>query len=111
MNTGGTLNDSPCVSQQPNAIESTDMNRNKIKQFLLYALCLGLWPVGSEAADSEILNPRVPPAQIEEARSLKNPFPPTKENMKKAKCFFTVRHFVLPATDPMVKGWGKFQGL
>lgn len=111
MNTGGTLNDSPCVSQQPNAIESTDMNRNKIKQFLLYALCLGLWPVGSEAADSEILNPRVPPAQIEEARSLKNPFPPTKENIEKGKMLFHGKAFCVTCHGPDGKGLGKIPGL
>ncbi len=41
--------------------------RNKIRPRLFYMFCLGLWPMGIEAADPEVLKPRVPLAQIEEA--------------------------------------------
>ena len=55
--------------------------------FGIFLLCMGLWPLGSEAADPEVLKPRVPPAQIEEARSWKNPFPATPDNIQKGKIF------------------------
>ena len=45
------------------------MMESKMRSLGFFLLCMGLWPWGSEAADPEVLKPRVPPAQIEEARS------------------------------------------
>jgi hypothetical protein len=50
---------------------------------------MGLWPWGSETADPEVLKPHVPPAQIEEARSWKNPFPGTPDNIQKMENDFS----------------------
>lgn len=61
------------------------MMGSKMRSLGFFLLCMGLWPLVSEAADPEVLKPRVPPAQIEEARSWKNPFPATSDNIQKGK--------------------------
>ena len=66
---------------------------NKVRLF--YTLCLCLLPVTGEATDSEVLNPRVPPDQIEEARSWVNPFPSSKENVENGKALFHGKAFCM----------------
>ena len=46
------------------------------------------------AADPQVLKPRVPPNQIEEARSWENPFSPSPENIDAGKKLFHGRGFV-----------------
>lgn len=50
-------------------------------------------PELSNASDREILNPRVPADQIEEAKSWTNPFAPTSENIEKGKAIFHGKAF------------------
>jgi len=47
----------------------------------------------SLAADPEVLKPRVPADQMEEARSWKNPFDATPENIEKGKAIFFGKGF------------------
>ena len=61
---------------------------NKRRLWVFFALCLGFWPGWVEAADPEVLKPRVPTDQIEEAKSWVNPYPATPENIEKGKALF-----------------------
>jgi mono/diheme cytochrome c family protein len=87
------------------------MIRNKMRLWVFFALCLGSWPIGSEAADPEVLKPRVPPAQIEEAKSWENPLPSTSENIKKGKALFHGKAFCVTCHGKDGKGMGNIPGL
>ncbi len=80
-------------------------------QWFFYALCLILLPMGTEAADPEILKPRVPPGQIEQARSWKNPFPSTQDNIEKGKKLFYGKAFCVTCHGKDGKGLGNIPGL
>jgi len=72
------------------------MNMRSVnKAGCLIGLVALLWlnPAVSEAADPEVLKPRVPESQMAEARSWKNPFPPTPENIEKGKALFHGKGF------------------
>ena len=84
---------------------------NKIRLGLFYALCLCLLPVAGETADSEVLNPRAPPDQIEEARSWVNPFPSTKENIEKGKALFNGKAFCMTCHGKDGRGYSDIPGL
>jgi mono/diheme cytochrome c family protein len=92
-------------------IGSIVMMGTKMKLLGFYLLCIGIWPCGSEAADLEILKPRVPPAQIEEARSWKNPFPATPDNILKGKTFFHGKAYCMTCHGKDGKGLGDIPGL
>ena len=62
---------------------------NKRRLWVFFALCLGFWPGWVEAADPEVLKPRVPTDQIEEAKSWVNPYPATPENIEKGKALLS----------------------
>ena len=87
------------------------MKGSKIKLWVFYVLCMGLWPVGSEASDPEVLKPRVPLAQIEEAKSWKNPFPSTSDNIEKGKALFHGKAFCVTCHGINGKGLGGIPGL
>lgn len=63
------------------------------------------------AADHEVLKPRVPPPQIEEARGWNNPFPSTPENIDKGKKIFHGKAFCVTCHGPEGKGLGDIPGL
>lgn len=84
---------------------------SKVMQGLLYALCLCLWSVESEATDSEILNPRVPPGQLEEALSWVNPFPNTPGNIEKGKTLFHGKAFCMTCHGKDGRGYSDIPGL
>lgn len=75
------------------------------------ALCLALWPVGIEAADLEVLKPRVPLDQIEQVRSWKNPFPSTSDNIEKGRALFHGKAFCVTCHGKDGKGLGNIPGL
>ncbi|MZH03609.1 MAG: cytochrome c [Nitrospinae bacterium] len=83
----------------------------RVRIGLFYALCLCLIPVAGEATDAEILKPRVPPDQIEEARSWINPFPPTKENIEKGKALFHGKAFCMTCLGKDGRGYSDIPGL
>jgi mono/diheme cytochrome c family protein len=87
------------------------MMRNKIRCLGFYLLLMGLWPLVSEAADPEVLKPRVPPNQIEEAKSWKNPFPATPENIQKGKTLFHGKAYCRTCHGKDGKGLGHIPGL
>ena len=87
------------------------MIRNKMRLCFFYALCLGLWPMESLAADPEVLKPRVPSDQIKEARKWENPFPSTKENIEKGKAMFHGKAFCVTCHGKDGKGLGAIPGL
>ena len=63
------------------------------------------------AADPEVLKPRVPDDQMEEAKSWKNPFPSTQENIDKGKTIFHGKGFCVTCHGPDGKGLGNIPGL
>lgn len=64
-----------------------------------------------DAADPEVLQPRVPPAQIEEVRTWTNPFPPTPENLEKGKAIFHGKAFCVTCHGREGTGLGNIPGL
>jgi len=69
--------------------------RSVIKSVGLAGLLGALLFPGGEgfAADKEVLKPRVPESQMAEARSWKNPFPATAENIEKGRAIFHGKGF------------------
>ena len=65
----------------------------------------------SLAADAEVLKPRVPSFQIEEAKSWKNPFPSTPEGIEKGKEIFQGKAFCVTCHGFDGKGLGNIPGL
>jgi mono/diheme cytochrome c family protein len=63
------------------------------------------------AADQEVLKPRVPPLQIEEAKGRTNPFPSTPENVAIGKTIFHGKAFCVTCHGPEGKGLGDIPGL
>ncbi|MGB0910995.1 MAG: c-type cytochrome [Nitrospirales bacterium] len=77
------------------------------------AVTIILWtvPIWSLAADPEVLRPRVPLDQIEEARSWSNPFSSTPENIEKGKSIFHGKGFCVTCHGKEGKGIGKIPGV
>jgi mono/diheme cytochrome c family protein len=65
----------------------------------------------SWAADSEVLKPRVPLEQRDEAKSWVNPFPSTNENIEKGKAIFQGKAFCITCHGKDGKGLGHIPGL
>ena len=84
---------------------------SKMRFLGFYLLYMGFWPLGIEAADPEVLKPRVPSAQMEEARSWKNPFPSTPENIQIGKSLFHGKAFCKTCHGKDGKGMGDIPGL
>ncbi len=82
-----------------------------LRLWVFYALCLALLPLRTEAADPEVLKPRVPQAQMEQARSWKNPFPSTQNNIEKGKKLFHGQAFCITCHGRDGKGLGNIPGL
>ena len=71
----------------------------------------GLWPLVSQSADMEVLKPRVPPDQMDEARSWDNPFSPSPENIEAGKKLFEGKGFCVTCHGKDGKGLGNIPGL
>jgi mono/diheme cytochrome c family protein len=65
----------------------------------------------SLAADAAVLRPRVPVDQIEEARTWKNPFDATPENIEKGRALFHGKAFCVTCHGRDGKGFGDIPGL
>jgi mono/diheme cytochrome c family protein len=63
------------------------------------------------AADPEVLKPRVPADQIDEAKSWENPFPSTPKNIDKGKSLFHGKAFCVTCHGKTGKGLGNIPGL
>ena len=61
--------------------------------------------------DPEVLKPRVPPDQIQEAKSWQNPFPNSEENIEKGKRIFHSKAFCVTCHGRDGKGLGNIPGL
>jgi mono/diheme cytochrome c family protein len=87
------------------------MVESKVKLGLFLILCMGLWPVGSEAVDLEILKPRAPADQIEEVKTWVNPLASTQENIEKGKSIFHGKAFCVTCHGKDGKGYDNIPGL
>ena len=83
----------------------------KMRSLRFFLLCMGIWSSASEATNLEVLEPRVPPTQLEEAQSWKNPFPATPENIKKGKTIFHGKAYCRTCHGKDGKGLGHIPGL
>lgn len=75
---------------------------------------LTLFVLGHSAAlgaDSSVLTPRVPPDQIEEAKTWRNPLPATSANIGKGKKIFHGKAFCVTCHGRDGKGLGPVAGL
>jgi mono/diheme cytochrome c family protein len=63
------------------------------------------------AADPEVLKPRVPADQIDEARSWVNPFPASQENIEKGKAIFHSKGFCVTCHARDGRGLHDIEGL
>ena len=63
------------------------------------------------AADSSVLKPRVPPDQIEKAKTWRNPFPATPDNIEKGRKIFHGKAFCVTCHGRDGKGLGNIPGL
>ena len=79
--------------------------------WLMIMLFQGLLPHVIQAADPEVLKPRVPLNQIEEARSWENPFSPSPENIDAGKKLFHGKGFCVTCHGRDGKGLGNIPGL
>jgi len=78
---------------------------------LMSMLFQGLLPLVTQAADPEVLKPRVPANQIKEARSWENPFSPSPENIDAGKKLFDGKAFCVTCHGRDGKGLGNIPGL
>jgi len=78
---------------------------------ILYLLCMGVSPLISGASDLEVLKPRVPQSQTEEAKSWKNPFPFTPQNIEKGKALFHGKAYCVTCHGKDGKGYDHIPGL
>lgn len=88
------------------------MGRVRIVAFIVGAVCVGISSFSSAfAADPKVLKARVPGDQIEEARTWKNPFPNTPENIDQGKKIFHGKAFCVTCHGKDGKGLGDIPGL
>lgn len=90
------------------------MRRRCIRNLYLSLLITGflLLPAGlSLGADAEVLRPRVPPDQIEAARTITNPLPATPEMIEKGKALFHGKGFCVTCHGRDGKGLGDLPAL
>jgi mono/diheme cytochrome c family protein len=78
---------------------------------ILLALALLGFGQSAWSADDEVLKPRVPPDQIEEARSWANPLPATQEILDKGKSLFHGKAFCVTCHGRDGTGLGDIPGL
>ncbi len=77
----------------------------------LWMLLSGMVAALSFAADAEVLKPRVLPDQIEEAKTWKNPFESTADNIEQGKAIFHGTAFCATCHGRDGKGLGDIMGL
>lgn len=81
-------------------------------QIVLFLIGTVAFEIGLvHAADPNVLKPRVPPDQIQEARNWNNPFSLTSESVEKGKQIFQGKAFCVTCHGPDGKGLGDIPGL
>ena len=80
-------------------------------QLMIFTLFQGLLPLALQAADPEVLKPRVPPDQMTEARSWENPISPSPEALDAGKKLFQGKGFCVTCHGMDGKGLGNIPGL
>ena len=75
---------------------------------LITILVTAVWATGNSVwgADEAILKPRVPADQIDQAKTWKNPLPPTRETLEKGKQLFQGKAFCATCHGRDGKGLG-----
>ena len=77
----------------------------------LWMILQGAVVTSAFGADAEVLKPRVLPDQIEEAKTWKNPFEATADNIEKGKVLFHGKAFCVTCHGKDGKGFGDIPGL
>jgi mono/diheme cytochrome c family protein len=83
----------------------------RLASALFLAALYGWCPTALFGADEAVLRPRVPPEQIEEARSWTNPLPPTAEAVEKGRALFHGKAFCATCHGRDGKGLSGVEGL
>ena len=78
---------------------------------IIFISLQGLPPVIVQAANPDVLKPRVSPDQIEEARSWENPISHSADNVDKGKQLFHGKAFCVTCHGRDGKGLGNIPGL
>ena len=85
---------------------------SRLRAFMGLTMVLsGVVTASSFAADAEVLKPRVSPDEIEEARTWKNPFESTADNIERGKAIFFGKAFCATCHGRDGKGLGDILGL
>ncbi len=98
----------------PNFLLKLGDQRMSVRVFWLVIMSLvipSLTPFVAQAANPEVLKPRVPPDQIEEARSWENLFSSSDENIEKGQQLFHGKGFCVTCHGKDGKGLGNIPGL
>ncbi len=82
------------------------LTRSTLLTTIVGVLALISWTSPALSADAAVLKPRVPPDQIEQARTWKNPVPPTQESIEKGKQLFQGKAFCITCHGRDGKGLG-----
>ncbi len=87
------------------------MNARLLWSWTGFAFGCMFFPAMGLSADPMIIEPRVLPDQIDEARTWKNPYPATEENIEKGKTIFHGKAFCVTCHGRDGKGIGNIPGL
>lgn len=82
-----------------------------VRSLLLTSILAGLTVRAGFAADAEILKPRVPADQLEEARTWTNPRPATDEEIEKGKALYHGKAFCATCHGRDGRGLSGVEGL
>ena len=86
---------------------SGSLRRHEIMGHLVLVVAALLWlRHGAEAADPDVLRPRVPADQLEITRSVVNPLPPAPDHVERGKALYLGKAFCAACHGKEGKGLG-----
>jgi len=110
VRTGSEVSRGACPDPSSHHTVTTEVALARLR--ILVALCMALQGVAAAfGADAEVLKARVPPDQIEEARTWSNPFPSTPDRIEQGKAIFHGKAFCATCHGRDGKGIGEIPGL
>ena len=112
IRTGSEEDSGPCPDPLSRSTETTEETVTCQRVFVAFWMALqGAVAASAFVADAEVLKARVPPDQIEEARTWSNPFPATLDHIEQGKEIFHGKAFCVTCHGKDGKGFGDIPGL
>jgi mono/diheme cytochrome c family protein len=112
IRTGSEEDSGACPDPLSSHTETTEGTLSRQQAFVALWMALqGAVAASAFGADAEVLKPRVLPDQIEEAKTWKNPFEATADNIEKGKVLFHGKAFCVTCHGKDGKGFGDIPGL